>query len=118
MTDDPWGLTEAQRRGLELDDVGQDLLYEDDEVRVWGIALEPGESQPFHLHRHPYVVISVGGDANQVETIFGETRDTHEPAGNVVVRDEAGPVHRLVNVSETPYRCRLVEIKTEEWIDE
>lgn len=118
MTEDTLGFREAERRGIELDDVGQDLLYEDDSVRVWGIALEPGDSQPFHFHRHPYVVISLGGDANQVETIFGDTRDTFEPAGNVVVRDEKGPVHRLVNVSETPYRCRLVEIKTEEWTDE
>jgi FtsP/CotA-like multicopper oxidase with cupredoxin domain len=118
MTEDPLGLEEARRRGIELDDVGQDLLYEDDSVRVWGIALDPGGSQPFHFHRHPYVVISVGGDANQVETIFGDTRDTLEPAGNVVVRDEKGPVHRLVNVSDTPYRCRLIEIKTEEWTSE
>lgn len=118
MTEDAFGLEEVRRRGIELDDVGQDLLYEDDSVRVWGIALEPGDFQPFHFHRHPYVVISVGGDANQVETIFGDTRDTFEPAGNVVVRDEKGPVHRLVNVSDTPYRCRLIEIKTEEWTGE
>lgn len=118
MSDDPLGFEEARRRGIELDDVGQDLLYEDDSVRVWGIALEPGDSQPFHFHRHPYVVISVGGDSNQVQTIFGETRDTFEPAGNVVIRDEKGPIHRLVNISDTPYRCRLIEIKTEEWTNE
>lgn len=118
MSEDRFGLEEARKQGIELDDVGQDLLYEDDAVRVWGIALEPGGSQSFHFHRHPYVVISLGGDANQVQTIFGETRDTYEPAGNVVVRDQQGPVHRLVNVSDTPYACRLVEIKTEEWTGE
>lgn len=118
MSDDPLGLEEARRQGVQLDEVGQELLYEDDSVRVWGIALEPGESQPFHFHRHPYVVISLAGDANQVRTIFGDTRDTHEPPGNVVVRDEKGPVHRLVNVSETPYRCRLVEMLWEDWADE
>ena len=118
MSEDPFGLEAARSQGIELDDVGQDLLYEDESIRVWGIALEPGVSQPFHFHHHPYLVISLGGDANQVETIFGETRDTYEPAGNVVVRNEQGPVHRLVNVSQTPYRCRLVEIKTEEWTGE
>lgn len=112
---DRWGLGKASADGVQLDDVGQELVFENDLVRVWDIKLDPGESQPFHLHRHPYLVISLEGDQNLVETIFGETRPTSEPTGNVVFRGEQGPVHRLTNTSEVPYACRLIELRREEW---
>lgn len=112
---DRWGLEKAANEELELEGVGQELLAETELVRIWGISLEPGESQGFHLHRHPYIVISLGGDSNEVETIFGDTRPTDEPPGNVVIRDEAGPIHRLTNKSDVRYACRLIELKTEEW---
>jgi hypothetical protein len=115
---DRYGLREAEQKGIALDQVGQEILYEDEGIRIWGIALDPGDSQAFHFHRHPYVVISLGGNSNEIQTIFGDVRKTLEPAGNIVVRDEVGPVHRLTNVSDTPYACRLIEIKTEEWTSE
>ncbi|MEU6208086.1 cupin, partial [Micromonospora musae] len=36
--------------GIELGPVGQEIVYENDRVRVWHIRLEPGESQPLHRH--------------------------------------------------------------------
>lgn len=118
MSDDILGLKEAERKGIILDEVGQEILYEDEGIRIWGIALEPGESQAFHFHRHPYVVISLGGNSNEIQTVFGDVRKTMEPAGNIVIRDQVGPVHRLTNVSDTAYGCRLIEIKTEVWPSE
>lgn len=114
MTDE-FGLELASQQGLELAAVGQEVLVDNDLVRVWAIRLQPGESQAFHLHRHPYLVVSIRGDANQVETIFGDKRDTLEPSGNVVYRGEQGPVHRLTNKSDEEYECRLIELKSREW---
>lgn len=111
--DDPWGLRQAQERGVELEDVGQEILIDNEAVRVWAIRLPPGQTQEFHLHRHPYVVVSITGAENRVESIFGDTRPAPEPPGSVVWRGEAGPVHRLTNVSDTPYECRLIELKKE-----
>lgn len=112
---DNFGLNRAREQGLELGSVGQEVVLDNDLVRVWAIRLEPGDSQAFHLHRHPYLVVSLQGDANQVETIFGETRETFEPTGNVVYRGDQGPVHRLTNKSNQIYECRLIELKSREW---
>lgn len=110
---DRTGLDRAEELGIELEEVGQEILLEDDLVRVWRIRLGPGETQAFHLHRHPYLVISIAGDHNRVETIFGDTRPAPEPQGNVVWRPSPGPVHRLTNVSDEHYECRLVEFRKE-----
>ncbi len=112
---DEYGFELAKERGIALGDIGHQLLQETDEIRVWSVDLEPGESIHFHYHHHPYVIISLAGDKNVVESIFGDKRETHEPAGTVVYRNKPSPVHRLTNVSEVPYRSRLVEFKNVGW---
>ncbi|HZJ09345.1 MAG TPA: cupin domain-containing protein [Trueperaceae bacterium] len=112
---DEYGFDLAKKRGMSLGDIGHQLLQETDEIRVWSVDLEPGESIHFHYHHHPYVIISLGGDKNVVESIFGEKRETVEPAGNVVYRNAPSPVHRLTNISQVPYRSRLVEFKNVGW---
>jgi predicted metal-dependent enzyme (double-stranded beta helix superfamily) len=110
--DDPTGLKLARERGIELGEVGTSLLMENDVLRVWEVMLQPGETIPFHHHKHPYVVVSLEGDENRIETIFGDQFPTHEPRGSVVVIDQRRAVHRLTNVSDVNYRSRLVEFKT------
>ena len=112
---DEYGFELAKERGIELGDIGHELLQETDDIRVWSVDLEPGESIHFHYHHHPYVIISLGGDMNVVESIFGDKRQTHEPIGTVVFRNAPSPVHRLTNVSQVPYRSRLVEFKNVGW---
>lgn len=112
---DEFGLELAKQRGITLGDVGTELLQETEDIRVWRVDLDPGETIPFHFHRHPYVVVSLGGDKNVVESIFGDKRETFEPAGHVVFRNSASPVHRLTNVSDVRYESRLVEFKKMPW---
>ena len=112
---DEFGFRAAAERGIELGDVGQKLLLENEHVRVWEVRLEPGESIHFHFHYHPYLVISLGGDENEIETIFGKTIATNEPAGSFVFIDEMRPVHRLTNKSAVTYWSRLVELKSVTW---
>ena len=38
-------------------DVGTEVLFENDVVKVWGMELEPGESSPYHRHEHDYFYI-------------------------------------------------------------
>ena len=54
--------------GTELGPVGQEIVYENDRVRVWHIRLEPGERQPLHRHDHPYLVVAIEGAKNVVQT--------------------------------------------------
>ncbi|MFF4878118.1 MULTISPECIES: cupin [unclassified Micromonospora] len=94
----------------ELGPVGQEIVYENDRVRVWHIRLEPGERQPLHRHDHPYLVVAIEGAKNVIQTVDGTRIDADEPTGGVVYRDP-GAVHMLTNVGDTTYLARLVELK-------
>jgi hypothetical protein len=116
--DDKFGLKKAAERGVTLGKVGQKILFENDQVRVWEILLEPGETIDFHIHYHPYLVISLGGGENEIETIFGKKISTEEPIGSFVFINEMREVHRLTNKSKVAYFSRLIEIKSVTWTAE
>ncbi|MFZ3359662.1 MAG: hypothetical protein WCA56_10880 [Xanthobacteraceae bacterium] len=113
--DDKLGLLAAANRGIKLGEVGQKILFENDLVRVWDIRLEPGETIDFHIHYHPYLVVSLGGGENEIETIFGRKITTQEPVGAFVFIDEMREVHRLTNKSAVAYHARLIEMKSVTW---
>jgi len=112
---DTHGLERAREMGITLRDVGHRIVLENEHVRIWEVLLAPGETHEFHIHYHPYIVISLGGGANEVETIFGDKRATYEPSGATVFIDGMRPVHRLTNKAKIPYLSRLVELKHVTW---
>ncbi|MGE3148147.1 MAG: hypothetical protein AB7K04_03680 [Pseudorhodoplanes sp.] len=112
---DSYGLNAAAERGIKLGKVGDRIVLENEHVRVWEVSLQPGETIDFHIHYHPYIVISLGGGENEVETIFGSKFPTDEPLGATVFIDQMRPVHRLTNRSKVPYLSRLVELKHIIW---
>lgn len=97
---------------VELADVGTKLLYSNELVNVWEVALRPGEIQPWHTHRHPYLVVSLDeGTSRITQYADGSARDVEEQRGHVVFR-AAGDVHNLQNIGDTPTVTRLIELKT------
>jgi len=109
------GLKLAAERGIALGAVGDKVLFENEHVRMWEVRLEPGQTIPFHIHYHPYLVVSLGGGENEIETIFGHKIATHEPIGSFVFMNEMRPVHRLTNRSNVTYLSRLIELKSVRW---
>ena len=81
---DSYGLKAAAARGIALGEIGQRIVLENEHVRIWEVRLEPGETIDFHIHYHPYVVISLGGGENEIETIFGQKIQVEEPLGSTV----------------------------------
>jgi hypothetical protein len=116
--DDKYGLKRAAERGVKLGQVGDKILLENDHVRVWEVKLEPGETIDFHIHYHPYLVVSLGGGTNEIETISGRKIMTEEPIGTYVFIDEMREVHRLTNRSNITYLSRLIEMKSVTWTAE
>ena len=112
---DIYGIEEAKKRGITLGQVGQRIVLENEHVRIWEVRLEPGETIDFHIHHHPYIVISLGGGENEIETIFGKKISIQEPLGSTVFIDDMRPVHRLTNRSNITYLSRLVELKHIRW---
>jgi beta-alanine degradation protein BauB len=103
--------TDPEGVKIELIDIGQEILFENEHVRVWEVRLEPGEVQEWHQHDHPYLIVAIEGANNRMEFLDGsELRHMVETAGRVVYRD-AGTVHRLINEGQTRYVNRLVELK-------
>ena len=39
--------------------VGKEIWFENDQVRIWGIWLQPGERLPFHCHTDTYFWVCV-----------------------------------------------------------
>ena len=113
--EDKYGLTTATDRGIKLREIGDRVLLENELIRVWEVKLEPGETLGFHIHYHPYLVLSLSGGANEIETISGRTIATDEPAGCQVFINEMREVHRLTNRSNVTYLSRLIEIKSVTW---
>ena len=95
--------------------VGTQLLFENDRVRVWDLSLAPGESLEKHIHRHDFLfIVASGGSLRHV--------DPDNPANDQAVRYEdnqvvfleaqGGTVHnRLINTGTSPYRNYVIELK-------
>jgi hypothetical protein len=115
---DTTGIKTAADKGIKLGEVGQRIVLENDHVRVWEINLDPGETIDFHVHFHPYLVVSLGGGENEIETIFGDRIMVNEPLGSTVFMNEMRAVHRLTNRSNVRYLSRLVELKYVRWTAE
>jgi hypothetical protein len=118
IVSDKYGIAEAAKRGIKLGEIGQRIVLENEQVRVWELNLEPGESINFHIHYHPYIVISLGGGENEIETIFGDRIKTVEELGSTVFINEMRAVHRLTNRAAIPYLSRLIELKHVRWTTE
>lgn len=93
-----------------LGDVGQEIILENEHTRVWHISLEPGESQPWHLHHNPYLVVAIEAADNRITYLDGTFRDVHEHVGRTIEMLPS-PVHMLTNVGGTRYVSRLIEFK-------
>jgi hypothetical protein len=115
---DTTGIRTAAEKGIKLGEIGQRIVLENEHVRVWEINLDPGETIDFHIHFHPYLVVSLGGGENEIETIFGDKIMVNEPLGSTVFMNEMRPVHRLTNRSNVRYLSRLIELKHVRWAAE
>ena len=85
MTDKTGIRTAAENAASSSGEIGQRIVLENEHVRIWEINLDPGETIDFHIHFHPYLIISLGGGENEIETIFGDK----------IMTERAARLHRL-----------------------
>ena len=94
-------------------DVGTELLFENDVVRVWSMELAPGQASPFHHHRLDYLIVYVTpsritrmhqpGDAGVTEE-FADGWVTYLNVGS-------GTQHLVRNDSPATHRQVIIEFK-------
>src|SRR5690606_2044804 len=94
-----------------LGEIGQKMLLENDRVRLWEVALAPGETQPWHLHHNPYLVVNIQASPCRMDWLDGAPpRYVSEYVGGIVYQN-VSPIHLLTNIGTTFYRNRLVELR-------
>jgi hypothetical protein len=93
--------------------VGSRLLYEDERIRVWDIALEPGERLPFHRHRTSYFYRCHAGSLTRIRFPDG-TGAVYESVADEVHHHEIGAddlvVHDLENAGDSLLAFTTVEL--------
>ena len=45
-----------------IGDIGNRILHEDDNVRIWDVDIAPGEDSDIHEHKHDYILVILDGD--------------------------------------------------------
>jgi hypothetical protein len=100
----------------ELGDVATRMLFDNDRVRVWEMALAPGERSARHRHDLDYLLVFLKGERIAVEVDpasagpYQESMEFDVPIGRCVFVERGG-VETAVNVGSTDYREILIELK-------
>lgn len=99
----------------KVGNVGTTLLFEDDDVRIWEMSLEPGESSDLHHHEHDYFLVIDSGDLVAGVMPKGGPMDFFVgkiPSQGNTVRVPKGGTEWAVNVGKKTYHEVLIELKT------
>ena len=96
--------------------IGQDLVFENESVRVWHMALEPGERMPVHRHVCTYFWTAMEGGRFLQRTYDGTTYESEFPDGEThfyYVGEGEYALHNLENVGDKRMSFCAVELKKE-----
>jgi len=107
---DKWWTTEND--ALAVAPQNHKLLFENDEVRVLEVTVQPGVREPLHAHRYPSVLYYISA-AHMKEYSPGIAAVDHprKEDGGVVFLP-IGPPHQMENMEATkPLRAVRVELK-------
>ena len=109
-----------------MGDVGSNVLFEDDKIKVWDFNLAPGEETPIHTHHMEYVFYVIKGSTLDVFDAKGTRLEPLvlsdgdlialriEGDELVLIGEESKRVpvtHSARNAGPEPYRELLVEKK-------
>jgi len=100
--------------GAPIGNVADHVLFEDDQVRIWEMKLEPGEASDLHHHEHNYYLVIFSGDLvagippkdNPMDPFVGKV-----PAKGNTVPVPKGGTEWALNVGKQTYHEILIELK-------
>ena len=96
---------------MTLGPIGDTVMFENDQVRVWDFVVEAGRSKGWHRHELPYVIIPMTEGEIEIESaLTGQIEKPKSVIGSPIWR-EAGEVHDLRNVGKAAYRNIIIELK-------
>ena len=92
--------------------IGTELLFENDRIRVWQMVLQPGEESPHHRHEADYVFIYTT-PSRMTAFLEDQPPSTSEFDDGYVQYTAVGPgtTHHIRNDAAIEHRQILVEFK-------
>ena len=104
-----------ERKGDSVGNVADYVIFEDDDVRIWEMTLQPGEWSDLHHHEHDYFLLIDSGDlvagVMPEGSPFGDWFVGKIPAQGNTVRVPKGGTEWAYNVGEKTYHEVLIELK-------
>ena len=94
----------------QLGDVGTEFKYEDEQVKVWDLVLEPGQSSDWHHHTNRYMFVVTRAGTLQTEHADGSVTTSDLQLGQVV-KGIKNAVHRVTNIGDALYSNAIIEMK-------
>ena len=114
-------------RRESMTEVGTRKVFENDQIIVWELELEPGEKLPLHTHRLNYIFYVISGSTIEVTDAQGNLTHTLQPKEREIlelrvegeqlflVGSDLTPIpatHSARNTGENYYREILIETKS------
>jgi mannose-6-phosphate isomerase-like protein (cupin superfamily) len=88
------------------------LLFENDEVRVLEVTVQPGVREPLHAHRYPSVLYYISAAHMKEHPPGRDATDHPRKADGAIVFLPIGPPHQMENLETTkPLRAIRIELK-------
>ena len=103
-------MSKPMPEGTVMGEIGDEVIFENESIRVWRLMLRPGETQSWHRHDLPYLVVPLTEGNNVMRFADGRERPTQEKPGDALWR-EPGMPHELENTGAADYSNILVEVK-------
>ena len=99
-------------RGDVSRNVGDELLFENDRIRVWSMTLQPGESCEYHRHDHDYVYCYTT-PSKILAKRTGQGEELREYDKHFVQYTAVGDgvEHVITNVNDVAHNQILIELK-------
>jgi beta-alanine degradation protein BauB len=94
-------------------EIGTKVLFENDEVRVWEVRLQPGERGAFHLHDRHYFWTVVDGGTGLQRSDDGTWKLRRYDIGDTSFQDNSpgNPmIHDFENAGDAEIRFVTVEL--------
>ncbi|MFN7987590.1 MAG: cupin domain-containing protein [Thermoanaerobaculia bacterium] len=93
---------------------GKKVLLDNASVRVIEMTVGPGQKEPIHTHPANLAYLLTAGKV-RVSYVGGDTAEMDGKKGEVIWSDPEGP-HTLENLSKTPIRALVVELKEHPYV--
>jgi hypothetical protein len=99
-----------------LGPMGDNVLFENDRVRIWELEIPPGGDSNVHEHALDYILVQLGGDRvaavpePDTKGAYSDYLEADVVPGQVIYIERGG-IETARNVGEVPYREIIIELK-------